>query len=81
MPPTPSASERGDTPASRSPVSPNSSTPDHVAGAAHFTHALALQATLPPEGRNEGADAPAAERYCPLLSASALFAVPNGPVT
>jgi len=44
-----------------------------------LTHALALQATLPPLGSAAGADAPAAERYCPLVSASAPLAAPNGP--
>jgi hypothetical protein len=44
-----------------------------------LTHALADQATLPPLGSAAGADAPAADRCCPLLSASAPLAAPNGP--
>ena len=65
-----------------SPAAPHSNTPARVVdGAAHLTHALALHAKLPPAGSPAGAESPAAERCCPLVSASAPFAAPNGPAT
>ena len=44
-----------------SPFSPHSSTPAHVAGAAHLTHALTLHAALP-VGSAAGALAPGTVR-------------------
>jgi hypothetical protein len=60
--PTTSASDCGDVPPSSSPVAPHSRTAAEAAGAAHFTHALALKAVLLPLGSADGALAPAAFR-------------------
>ena len=59
-PPTTSASACGDVSCCASPAAPHSSTPAHVAGAAHLTHALALYALLPLLGSSGGALAPSA---------------------
>jgi hypothetical protein len=55
---TASTSACGDAACCASPAAPHSSTPAHVVGAAHLTHALALKATLPPLGSAAGALAP-----------------------